>query len=139
MPEKRSSISRKNGELIDLKLIVTKEDDEMKVSELVEKLGLTVFSGQKGLDREITGGYVSDLLSDVMGNAREGEVWITLQVHQNVMAIASLKDLAAVILVNNLPPQENTVRHSNDENIPVLGTSLSTFEIAGKVYQLFNQ
>jgi predicted transcriptional regulator len=111
----------------------------MKVSELVEKLGLTVFSGHKGLDREISGGYVSDLLSDVMGNSREGEVWITLQVHQNVMAIASLKDLAAVILVNNLPPHENTVRHSNDENIPVLGTSLSTFDIAGKVYQLFNQ
>ncbi|MDP2115655.1 MAG: DRTGG domain-containing protein [Bacteroidota bacterium] len=111
----------------------------MKVSEIVEKLDLKVYSGQKGLDREISGGYVSDLLSDVMGNAREGEVWITLQVHQNVMAIASLKDLAAVILVNNLEPLENTVRHSNDENIPVLGTSLSTFEIAGKLYQLFIQ
>jgi predicted transcriptional regulator len=109
----------------------------MKVSEVVEKLDLTVFSGQNGLDREMKGGYVSDLLSDVMGNAREGEVWITLQVHQNVMAIASLKDLAAVILVNNLEPQENTMRHSNEENIPVLGTSLSAFEIAGKLYQFF--
>jgi predicted transcriptional regulator len=111
----------------------------MKVSEIVEKLGLTIFSGRKGLDREITGGYVSDLLSDVMGNAQEGQAWITLQVHQNVMAIASLKDMAAIILVNNLEPHENTVRHSDDENIPVLGTSLSTFEIAGKLYQLFNQ
>jgi len=111
----------------------------MKVSELVEKLDLKVYSGQKGLDREITGGYVSDLLSDVMGNAGEGEVWITLQVHQNVMAIASLKDMAAVILVNNLEPHENTVRHSDDESIPVLGTHLPTFEIAGKVYQIFNQ
>ncbi|MBW8326112.1 MAG: serine kinase [Prolixibacteraceae bacterium] len=111
----------------------------MKVSEIVEKLGLTIFSGREGLDREITGGYVSDLLSDVMGNAQEGQAWITLQVHQNVMAIASLKDMAAVILVNNLEPHENTVRHSDDENIPVLGTSLSTFEIAGKLYQLFNQ
>jgi predicted transcriptional regulator len=111
----------------------------MKVSELVEKLGLNVFSGQNGLDREIKGGYVSDLLSDVMGNASEGEVWITLQVHQNVLAIASLKDLAAVILVNNLEPQENTVRHSNDEGIPVLGTSFSTFEISGKVHQILNQ
>jgi len=109
----------------------------MKVSEIVEKLGLTVFSGHKGLDREIKGGYVSDLLSDVMGNAKEGEVWITLQVHQNVMAIATLKDLAAVILVNGLEPQENTMKHSNDENIPVLGTNLSTFEIAGKLYQTY--
>jgi predicted transcriptional regulator len=111
----------------------------MKVSELVEKLGLTVFSGRKGLDREISGGYVSDLLSDVMGNAREGEVWITLQVHQNVMAIASLKDMAAIILVNGLQPHENTIRHSEDENIPVLGADCSTFEIAGKLYQTLNQ
>jgi serine kinase of HPr protein (carbohydrate metabolism regulator) len=110
----------------------------MKVSELVEKLGLMVYSGKNGLDREINGGYVSDLLSDVMGNASEGMVWITLQVHQNVMAISSLKDLAAVILVNNLEPQENTIRHSNDENIPLLGTNLPAFEIAGKLYQLLN-
>jgi predicted transcriptional regulator len=47
--------------------------------------------------------------------------------------------LAAVILVNNLEPHENTVRHSNEENIPVLGTSLSTFEIAGKLYQIYNR
>jgi Predicted transcriptional regulator containing CBS domains len=111
----------------------------MKVSDLVEKLGLTVFSGHKGLDREITGGYVSDLLSDVMGSSHDGQVWITLQVHQNVMAIASLKDLAAVILVSDLQPHENTVRHSNDENIPLLGTNLPTFEIAGEFYQLLKQ
>jgi predicted transcriptional regulator len=110
----------------------------MKVSELVEKLDLTVFSGHQGLDREISGGYVSDLLSDVMGNATEGQLWITLQVHQNVLAIASLKDLAAVILVNNLEPLENTMIHSEKENIPVLGTSQSTFGIAGKVYQILN-
>jgi predicted transcriptional regulator len=111
----------------------------MKVSDLVEKLGLTVYSGAKGLDREVSGGYVSDLLSDVMGNSREGQVWITLQVHQNVMAIASLKDLAAVILVNGLQPLPNTISHSNDENIPVLGTKLPTFEITGQFYQLFQQ
>jgi len=108
----------------------------MKVSEIVEKLGLKVFSGQEGLDCEVSGGYVSDLLSDVMGNARQGNIWITLQVHQNVMAIASLKEMAAIILVNGLEPQENTVRHSNDENIPVLGTDLPTFEIVGKLHQL---
>jgi predicted transcriptional regulator len=130
---------KKNGEQIGLKQIVIKEENEMKVSEIVEKLNLKVYSGGKGLDREVSGGYVSDLLSDVMGNAQEGQVWITLQVHQNVMAIASLKDLAAIILVNNLEPMENMARHSDDENIPVLGTSLPTFEIAGKLYQIFNQ
>ena len=108
----------------------------MKVSELVDKFDLKVFSGTEGLENEITGGYVSDLLSDVMGNAAEGEVWITLQTHQNVMAIASLKDLAAVILVKGFEPDEETIEHSNDEGIPVLGTKLPTFEISGELYRL---
>ncbi|HEY5509454.1 MAG TPA: DRTGG domain-containing protein [Prolixibacteraceae bacterium] len=107
----------------------------MKVSELVKELNLKVFSGEKGLNREITGGYVSDLLSDVMGNASEGEVWITLQTHRNVVAIASLKELACVLLVSSLEPELSTIDHSNGENMPVLGTSLSTFEIAGLLYQ----
>lgn len=122
-----------------MKQTVINEGKEMKVSDLVNELGLTVLSGAKGLNREVTGGYVSDLLSDVMGNAGESQVWITLQVHQNVMAIASLKDMAAVILVKDLKPNENTIRHSNAEDIPILGTSMTTFEIAGKLYKLLNQ
>jgi len=106
----------------------------MKVSDLVEKFGLKVFSGGAGLNNEITGGYVSDLLSDVMGNAEEGKVWITLQTHQNVMAIASLKDLAAVILVKGFEPEEDTIEHSNEEGVPVLGTDLGTFEISGELF-----
>ena len=108
----------------------------MKVSELIEELHLQVISGEKGLDREIGGAYVSDLLSDVMGNARESQVWITLQVHQNVMAIASLKDLAAVILVKGLQPHKSTIQHSNEEQIPLLSTTDSTFELSGKLYEL---
>lgn len=108
----------------------------MKVSDLVKEFELTVFSGESGLGREVEGGYVSDLLSDVMGFARENQVWITLQTHQNVVAIASLKDLAAVILVKGFRPEERMLEHSNNEGIPVLGTSLSTFEIAGKLYRL---
>jgi predicted transcriptional regulator len=110
----------------------------MKVSELVEKLNLKVFSGREGLDREITGGYVSDLLSDVMGNASEGEVWITLQTHRNVVAIASLKDLSCILLVSSLVPEQNTMENSEQEKIPILGTTLSTFGIAGLLYQTIN-
>jgi len=106
----------------------------MKVSDLVEKFGLKVFSGEAGLDNDITGGYVSDLLSDVMGNAAEGELWVTLQTHQNVMAIASLKDLAAVVLVKGFEPEEDTLERSNEEEIPILGTDLDTFEISGQIY-----
>ena len=67
----------------------------MTVRELATQLKLEVCCGAAGLDKEIKGGYTSDLLSDVMGNAREGNIWITLQTHKNIMAIASLKELAA--------------------------------------------
>ena len=108
----------------------------MKVSDMVKELNLKVFCGEAGLDREVTGGYVSDLLSDVMGNASEGALWITLQTHRNVLAIASLKELAAVILVKGFEPDEDTIEHSKEECIPVLGTDLSTFELTGRLYNL---
>jgi serine kinase of HPr protein (carbohydrate metabolism regulator) len=111
----------------------------MQVIDLVNKLNLNVFAGKKGLDREVTTGYVSDLLSDVMGNSEAGSVWITLQTHKNTMAIASLRDLAAIILVNSQEPEEDTAEQSNEEGIPILGTTLPTFEITGKLYDLLKK
>lgn len=108
----------------------------MKVQELVNKLNLKVLSGEKGLDREIEGCYVSDLLSDVMGNADAGNIWITLQTHKNVMAVASLKELSCIILVKGLTPNEDTLNQSNEEEIPILQTSMNTYEVTGKVYGL---
>jgi len=108
----------------------------MKVNKIVEKLGLKVFSGEKGLEKEITGGYVCDLLSDVMGHADQGNIWITLQTHKNVIAIASLKDLAAVVVVKGFEPETEAIEKSNEEGIPILGTDLESFEITGKIYEL---
>jgi serine kinase of HPr protein (carbohydrate metabolism regulator) len=108
----------------------------MKVRKIVEKLGLTLFSGEAGLNNEITGGYTCDLLSDVMGHSNQGDIWVTLQTHKNVMAIASLKDLAAVVLVKGLKPDADTMEKSNEENIPILGTEMQAFEITGEIYNL---
>lgn len=108
----------------------------MKVSEIVEKLNLKVFSGNEGLNNEITYGYTSDLLSDVMGHANAGNTWITLQTHKNVMAIASLKDLSAIILVKGFEPEADMAAQSNEEGIPVLGTSEDTFSITGKLFNI---
>jgi predicted transcriptional regulator len=110
----------------------------MKVSDLVQQLGLTILGGDQGLHREITGGYTSDLLSDVMGHAGAGQVWITLQTHKNVMAIASLKELAAVIIVKGLQPERDMLEYGNIEEIPVLGTTEDEFTISGKIYQMLN-
>ncbi|KWW32044.1 MAG: thiamine biosynthesis protein ThiC [bacterium P3] len=108
----------------------------MTVKDLVEKLNLQVLSGAQGLDREIDGCYVSDLLSDVMGNAESGNVWVTLQTHKNVMAIASLKELACVVLVKGLTASDDTYEQSNEEGIPFLGTTMQTYETVGKIYRL---
>jgi predicted transcriptional regulator len=107
----------------------------MTVSELVQQLDLTVFGGTQGLGTTLTGGYTSDLLSDVMGFAEAGHVWVTLQTHKNIMAIASLKEIAAIVLVKGFKPDENTLAQANEEGIPLLGTPCSAFEITGKIYQ----
>ncbi len=111
----------------------------MTVKEVVEKLNFKVFSGAEGLQNEIIGGYTGDLLSDVMGNAEASHIWITLQTHKNVMAIATLKELAAIVLVKGYKPEEETINQSNEENIPILGTDEDEFEISAKIFNLLNQ
>jgi predicted transcriptional regulator len=111
----------------------------MTVQEITEALNLAIYTAGAGMEREIEGGYVSDLLSDVMGFAREGEVWITLQSHVNVVAIASLKELAAIILVKDIKPDEAVLEKAEEEGIPVLGTGEETFVLSGKLFQLLNR
>jgi len=111
----------------------------MKINELINTLGLKVISGNGGVENEVTGAYVSDLLSDVIGSAASGNVWVTLQTHQNVVAVASLKDLSAVIVVKGMVPSDDTIKKSNDEDIPVLSTEESTFNIAGRLYDLLKK
>ena len=110
----------------------------MTVKDIIEKMNLKVYSGENNLGNEIKGGYVSDLLSDVMGFAQEGHAWVTLQTHKNVIAIASLKELACVILVKGNEPDEDMLEQAKEEEIPVLGTTEQTFEVAGQLYMMLN-
>ena len=111
----------------------------MKTEQIVKELDLKIFTGDHMLSREVRGGYVSDLLSDVMGFAREGEIRITLQSHMNVVAIAALKELAAILLVKGIEPDQAVLDKAAEEGIPVLGTSKDTFTITGKIYQLLQK
>ena len=108
----------------------------MKLSEIIKEIGLEVKTTQGSLDVEIKKGYSSDLLSDVMGNAHEEGLWVTLQTHNNIVAVAVLRSLAGIILVNNRQPDEDTLNKANEEGIPILQTSLSTFAVIGKLYEL---
>jgi len=110
----------------------------MTVSDLQQKLNLSIFGGAQGLSNVITGGYTSDLLSDVMGFADAGNVWITLQTHKNIMAVASLKEVAAIVLVKGFKPDDDTLAQANEEDIPLLGTAEEAFDITGKIYALLN-
>lgn len=110
--------------------------EKMKLKEIIEKLNLQVLSSPDHLDIEVSGGYTSDLLSDVMANSRERNVWITLQTHQNIVAVAKLKDLAGIIIVNDRKPDEETLKKAIEEKTPLLATKETAFIISGKLYDL---
>jgi predicted transcriptional regulator len=111
----------------------------MQVKDIISILDLKIFGGNQGLEREISGGYTSDLLSDVMGHADSGKVWITLQTHKNVIAIASLKELAAVILIKGLEPDADMLAQAEEEGIAVLGSNEQAFEVTGKLFNLLTR
>ncbi len=108
----------------------------MKLVDLVDKLDLEVRSAPSGLDREVTGGYASDLLSDVIANGSGGDIWVTLQRHQNIVAVAVMKDLAGIVLVGGREPEEDTIEKAERENIPVMVSKLPAFELVGRLYNL---
>ncbi len=110
----------------------------MNLIQIAEATGLKVLSGENQLHGQCTGGYCSDLLSDVIGRAGAGKLWITLQTHKNVIAIASLKELAGVIIVNGLNPDPDMLEQAKAEEIPVFSTIDGAFEICGKLYSLIN-
>jgi len=111
----------------------------MILSSIVENLSLEVKTGTSNLQKNVTGAYISDLLSDVMANSREGNIWITLQTHLNIVAVAGLKNLSGIIIVHNRPIQEDVLQKAESENITLLSTPLDAFEVAGRLYQLLNQ
>jgi serine kinase of HPr protein (carbohydrate metabolism regulator) len=108
----------------------------MKLTELIQKLNLRVKSAKGNLDREVTGGYASDLLSDVLANIKEGNLWITLQIHQNIVGVASMKDLSGIILVNNREPESETLEKAEAEKVPIMVSEMPTFELIGMLYSL---
>jgi predicted transcriptional regulator len=108
----------------------------MKLVKVVDELALAVKTAQGGVDREVQGGYASDLLSDVMANSQEGDIWVTIQGHPNIVAVATLRDLAGIILANGRQPDAETLQRAEEEGIPILCTSLQTYEVVGRLYRL---
>ena len=108
----------------------------MTLREMIEKLELILVAETGALDETVSGGYVSDLLSHVMGQAKAGQIWITMQGHQNIVAVASLVGLSAVIVAGGVEPEEQTVVKARDQEVVLCKTNLSTYEVAGRLYNL---
>jgi hypothetical protein len=108
----------------------------MKMKELAERLTLELTNPNASMEAEVKTGYASDLLSDVLANSIEGDLWITRQTHLNIVAIAVMRDLSGILLVNGSQPDPDTLEKAAEKMVPIFRTSLPTFEIVGRLYQL---
>ncbi|WP_051569072.1 DRTGG domain-containing protein [Alkaliphilus transvaalensis] len=106
------------------------------VNQLVEKMELEVIAGATGLSQVVEGMYIGDLLSWVMANIRKGNCWVTIQTHVNIVAVAMLGEAACIIIPEGADIDEATIEKANEENIPLLRSKESAFQLAFKYGQL---
>ena len=101
----------------------------MKISELAENLCLEVLS-MPAPDREINGGYVGDLLSWVMGRAKADDVWLTVMGNINAIAVATLADVSAIVLVESATLDSDALMRANQQEVAIYATELPAYETA---------
>ena len=99
----------------------------MKVSELAKELDLRLITSEGYEDREVTGCYIGDLLSWVMGRAEPGDAWITIMSNINIAAVASLADTACVILAEGVVPDEGVKEKCDMQDIIILGSDKTAY------------
>jgi hypothetical protein len=109
----------------------------MNLQKIIEQLDLTVLTDPRDFASiQPSGGYTSDLLSCVMAGAKANHLWITLQAHLNIVAVAALLEVAAVIVTENAQPDAATVAKANEQGVILLSTSKSTYEVDGKLWEM---
>jgi serine kinase of HPr protein (carbohydrate metabolism regulator) len=108
----------------------------MTIRQIVESLSLRTLCAKNNLDLEIQGGYASDMLSCVMAGARQGNLWVTLLTHLNVIAVAVLLEIPAIIITENAPLESAVLTKAEEEGIVVLQTPENTYTVVGKLYTL---
>ena len=108
----------------------------MIVREVVEQLGWDVLAGADHLGAEVTGGYAADLLSCVMAGAEAGELWITLQTHANIVAVASLLGISAIVVAEGAPVPETTLSKADDQGIAIVSSKKPVYETVAQLIAL---
>jgi len=110
----------------------------MTIREAAAALGAEIVQNEFE-DAELSGAYTSDLLSDVMANAKDGGALITIQAHKNTVAVATLVNIAAIIVCNSRPVPEDMLSAAKDEGNAVLLTKENQYTVSGKLYGLLNK
>jgi len=109
----------------------------MNLQTIIDALNLKVLTeNQDFADVSPVSGYASDMLSCVLAGAKSQDLWITLQSHANVVAVAAMLDLSAVILSEDVQPDAEVLSRANQQGVNLLSSSLPTYEIAGKLWEL---
>jgi predicted transcriptional regulator len=108
------------------------------VREAAAALGAEIVQGEFE-DAPLSGAYTSDLLSDVMANAKEGGALITIQAHKNTVAVATLVNITAILVCNSRPLPEDMLEAAKNEGIAVLLTKENQFTVSGKLYGLLRK
>lgn len=109
----------------------------MNLAQIVDQLNLTLLTEPRDMTGlQPSGGYTSDLLSCVMSGAKHRSLWVTLQAHGNIVAVAALLDLCAVIITEGAQPEPATIEKANQEGIILLSTQESSFSIVGKLWEM---
>jgi hypothetical protein len=109
----------------------------MNLQQIIDQLNLTVLTESRDFASIApTGGYSSDLLSCVMAGAKKGYIWTTLQAHLNIVAVAALNEVAAIIITENAHPDSASINKANQQGVILLSTSQSTYEVNGRLWQM---
>ena len=109
----------------------------MNLQQIIENLDLTVLTEPRDFASvQPAGGYTSDLLSCVMAGAKGGYLWVTLQSHLNIVAVAALLEVAAIIITENAQPDPATIAKANEQGVILLSTQKTTYEIDGKLWEM---
>lgn len=107
----------------------------MKISKIVEELNLEIIAGYDSnqSQKEAKDVYICDLLSLVMAKSSSDDIWITIQTHVNIIAVASLMDLSAIIVAEGMEIDQDTIVKANTVEIPLFRSKLSAYELASKL------
>ena len=110
----------------------------MTVAQMAQLLDLKLAAGKEGLDRLVTGGYCGDLLSWVMGRAKEDDVWITVMGNLNAIAVAVLADVSCILLSESAVLDEDARRKADEEGVTVLQSDRPTYDLAVAIGMLLS-